>query len=85
MILTAQNILCHEKLDITIEPGVTIVSGKNSAGKTSIATMIAALAAHHINPKGLPTTQFKSYVKGKALFANASMNGVTWRPALEDH
>ena len=46
--LTIQNLFNIEVLEIDFHPGPTLVTGKNSSGKTSLAKILAALSLIHI-------------------------------------
>ena len=86
MKLSISNILLHEHLEIDLHPGVNIVTGQNSAGKSSVAVALAALAAQEANPMHLPATDRKLYLRdgshdGQASLTVTSQNyGLCWSP-----
>lgn len=80
MRLTIRNILGCEYFSAEFNPGPVYVYGPNSSGKTSLATAIAAVAAHEANPLGLPSGSKKEYVTLGATEGSAGLDGarVTW-------
>ena len=78
--LRVDSVLCHTALGIDFQTGVTLVTGKNTSGKTSLARILAALTAHDPNPAHVSATQGKVYVQDGVLEGQASLDEVTWRP-----
>ena len=78
--LQVDSVLCHASLTVDLTPGCTLVTGKNTAGKTSLARIIAALAAHDPNPAGVNATQGGVYVLDGVLEGQARLDEVVWRP-----
>lgn len=73
MRLHIENLLAHQDRHIDIAPGVTLVTGQHSAGKTSIATVLGALAAHEGNPMGLSAAERKAMVTDGASEGHARL------------
>ena len=65
--LQVDSVLCHAALSEEIMPGVTLVTGKNTSGKTSLARILAALTAHDPNPAHVSAAQTKVYVQDGVL------------------
>ena len=63
MKLTIENLLIHEHLEIDLQPGVNVVTGTNSAGKSSVALTLSALAARHANPAQLGPNEYRDYIR----------------------
>ena len=80
MELSINNILGIKEANIDFKPGSTLITGKNSSGKTSIYTVLAALLAHESNPKGVSAAYQKFYVHDDAQEGYAAMGKVTWQP-----
>ena len=78
--LHIENLFCHEALDVELNPGVNLVTGKNTTGKTSLAMIIAALAAHYDNPASVSATSKKAYIRDGNLEGVAMMDGIKWTP-----
>ena len=79
--LEIRNIFCFEALDFQIAPGRTLITGPNSAGKTSIARILGAVTAHHSNPAGLSAAVMKTYLRDGSIEGHARIDGgATWRP-----
>lgn len=79
--ISVSNLLCFNSLVLRIDPGVTFIRGPNSAGKSSAAAIIAALAAHNSNPLGLSAAAGKAYVRDGAHAGTASLDEeVRWEP-----
>ena len=78
--LHIENLFCHEALDVELLPGVNLITGKNTSGKTSLAMIIAALAAHYDNPASVSATSKKAYIRDGNLEGVAMMDGVKWTP-----
>ena len=77
-----KNILCFSgETEVKFEEGLNIVSGQNSAGKSSIATIIAALASHHDNPASISSRLKQSYITDGSDEGYAQLdNEVRWSP-----
>ena len=84
MQLLIENILSHGEKSVEFNVGPTLVTGKNSSGKTNILAIIAALTAHNANPKSLAATNSKMYVKDGATEGSASLGdgdtAIEWSP-----
>jgi len=78
--LRVDSVLCHAALDVDLEPGVTLITGVNSSGKTSIARILAALTAHDENPAHISVGNKKAYVQDGSLEGQARLGEVVWRP-----
>ena len=78
--LTVNSVLCHAQFSHEFSPGITLVTGKNTSGKTSVARIMAALTAHDSNPAHVSATQGKLYVQDGALEGEARLDDVVWRP-----
>ena len=75
-----QNLLCYKDETFDLDLGVTLITGKNATGKTSLARILAALVSGNGNPAGLDATQKKAYVLDGAHEGQAEMKEVIWRP-----
>ena len=53
MKLEIENVLGHGYFEAEFEPGVTLVTGHNASGKTSLMLCLAALATHNANPANI--------------------------------
>ena len=73
--LSIRNVLAHETLDIPLAPGRTLVTGQNSAGKTSFARALAAVVCHKTNPAGLSAALAKSYLKDGSIEGFVEIDG----------
>ena len=80
MKFTAKDVLGCESVSHDFEPGVTLVCGPNSAGKTSVATALMALVTHESNPKSLSTARLSNYLRIGARSGMASLGDVKWMP-----
>ena len=84
MKLTIENLLIHEHLEIDLQPGVNVVTGENSAGKSSVALTLSALAARHANPAQLGPNEYRDYIRDGSKEGQATLDtlkGVlTWNP-----
>lgn len=87
--VTLVNMFCHGHLMFEVEPGkVTLITGKNSTGKTGIATTLAALASGEANPLKLASHSVKAYIQDEKKTGEASLTYskygnepvVTWSP-----
>ena len=83
MKLEIENVLGHGFFEADFEPGVTVVTGRNASGKTSLMLCLAALAAHNSNPAGISGTAKKNYVRDGARTGEARMDGRVWEPGKE--
>ena len=67
-----------------IEPGVTVVAGKNDTGKSSLAIILGALVANETNPAKTDVTNFKAYIHDGAHEGEARIDSdagtIIWRP-----
>ena len=79
-LLTIENLFNYEDFEYPINPGITLITGKNSAGKTNIASTIAALVAHYNNPLHLDAGSLKAYVMDGQQEGMASLGDITWSP-----
>lgn len=79
MHLKIENILGHQALEVDLEPGCTLVTGKHSAGKTSLAQALACLASHKL-PGGLSAAEGKFYVYDGKVEGRAALGDVVWSP-----
>ena len=80
MELKIKNVLGISSAQINFPEGPTIVTGLNSAGKTSIGRVLAAMLAHDPNPAKLSAAEKKWYIKQGEQVGFAEMNGVKWDP-----
>ena len=84
MKITVENLLCYDLLVADIEPGVTVVAGKNDTGKSSLAMIIGALVANQSNPAKADVTNFKAYIHDGAHEGEARIDSdagtIIWRP-----
>ena len=80
MKLKISNIYGFADASIEFHTGPTLVTGRNSSGKTSIAKILAALLAHDDNPSGISATSRKSYVRDGNQSGVAELDGVRWEP-----
>jgi len=78
--LRVDNLLCFEELELDLDPGVTLVTGPNSSGKSCFGLILGALAAEEPNPLGLAATSKKAYIRDGQIEGEAELDGVTWRP-----
>lgn len=82
--LIIENILSHSLTEVNIETGATLVTGKNSAGKTNFAAVVAALTSHNDNPRSLSVTQKKQYVADGSIEGAAALgegdSAIEWSP-----
>lgn len=62
MKLTVANVLKHRAFTHEFPPGITIVSGINSSGKTNVAIIMAALVTHQGNPLHLSAAERTCYL-----------------------
>ena len=77
--LTISNVLYHEDLEIEISPGATLITGENSAGKSSVARVLSSLTTHNTNPRKLSAALSKMYLRKGAVEGYASLSdGPTW-------
>ena len=77
--LTIHNVLCHEDLQITIPVGAVLITGENSAGKSSVARILAAVTTHNTNPACLSAAFAKTYLKKGCIEGTAALSdGATW-------
>ena len=76
-----ENIYGFENTEFEIHEGATLITGKNSAGKTSAANIIAALVARDGNPSHISSASRKEYIRDGAVEGIATFNDtVSWRP-----
>ena len=76
-----ENIYGFEDIEFEINEGATLITGENSAGKTSIAKIIAALVSRDGNPSHLSGASRKEYIRDGAVEGIATFNDtVSWRP-----
>ena len=80
MELSIKNILGIKEATIDFKPGSTLITGKNSTGKTSIYTVLSALLAQNNNPFHVSAADQKWYVHDDAQEGHATMGGVKWQP-----
>ena len=73
--LTVKNILGHSDLECSFAAGANLVTGPNSAGKTSIARILAAVTTHNTNPSHLSATMQKAYVRRGCSEGTARIEG----------
>lgn len=78
--LEVTNVLYHGSLSHEFRPGVTLVTGKNTSGKSSLAKIIGALVTHDANPGHVSAAATKDYVTDGALEGQARLDDVVWRP-----
>ena len=78
--LSISNLFCYAEATIDFEPGPTLITGKNSSGKTSLAYIIGALVSHSQNPAGLSAASAKAYVRDGSIEGSALLDGVEWAP-----
>jgi len=78
--LKIENLLCFERVELELSSGVTFISGSNSAGKSSLAMVLAALTAHEPNPLSLAVGARKCYVRDGQTEGLASLDDVSWSP-----
>ena len=78
--LYAENILKFQELDVEIGDGITLVVGPNSAGKSCLAAILAALTAHNSNPLHFSGAASTLYVRDGAGEGMAELDGVQFRP-----
>ena len=83
MKIEIENILGHGFFECEFEPGVTVVTGDNASGKTSVMLCLAALAAHNPNPANISGTAKKNYIRDGSKTGEARMNGRVWEPGKE--
>ena len=80
-----QNVFRYESLEFEIEPGLTLITGKNAAGKTSLSRVLATLVSGENNPSRFSGTQFGYYVRkgagdGLARLDMGEDGHIEWRP-----
>ena len=85
MDLKVHKLLNHRHLEVHLRPGVNVVTGKNSAGKTSLATILAALATETGNPLFLSAAEKSKYVTRQETEGHATLRWdgkktATWYP-----
>ena len=73
--LKIRNALSHREFECVFSPGATLVTGRNSAGKTSLCRILAALTAQTTNPAHLPATATKAYVTRGEFESWAELDG----------
>ena len=82
--LSVTNILRLQNFDCEISPGVTLVHGINSAGKTSFARILGALTAQHNNPARLSAAERKCYIYRRGSEGEAQLQAgdhfIAWSP-----
>ena len=80
MQLTIDNVLHFDSLDIDIphNGSATLITGQNSAGKTSLSKILAALVTHNTNPSHLSAALTKAYLKKGSTQGSAVFGDVTW-------
>ena len=65
--IAIKDMLRIEKAELELEPGrITVVSGQNRAGKTSIATLAGAIMSGNANPAGASKSDAKVYIRDGA-------------------
>ena len=84
--LTIENILCFgQRTEVEIAPGITIISGKNSSGKSCLTKILAALTAHNVNPAHISKTSKTKYITDGSEDGEATLETddgtVKWLPA----
>ena len=80
MKLEIKNLYGFDDAEVNLPPGPVMITGKNSAGKTSIAKIMAALLSHDDNPSHIAATQKKSYIKDGNADGYAVLDEVKWQP-----
>ena len=85
MKLIVQNVMRYESLELEIDPGLTLITGKNAAGKTSLAKILATLTSGKTNPSKFAGTQFKYYIRKGAMDGIARLDVgedgyIEWQP-----
>ena len=85
MDLTVHKLLNHRHLEVHLRPGVNVVTGKNSAGKTNVATILAALSTQTGNPLLLSAAEKSKYVTRQETEGHATLRWdgkkkATWYP-----
>ena len=83
MQLKIENILGHGYFEANFNPGVTVVTGGNASGKTSLMLCLAALAAHDGNPARISGTAKKNYIRDGSKTGEAWMEDRLWEPGQE--
>ena len=79
-----KDLLGIDHIEFDINAGVPhAIIGKNASGKTSVASIIGALACHNSNPFGVSAAQTKAYTRrgareGFAILTNGD-NEISWR------
>ena len=78
--ITVENVLGKPYFSHDFDPGVTLIHGPHSGGKSSVATAIAALVAHEQNPLDFAKGDHKLYVTVGAAEARATLGAgeVVW-------
>ena len=80
MQLTVSDVYCYDRLELQFKPGLTLVTGTNAAGKSSVARILGALTSGHTNPSHLSGGQRQAYVRDGSGDGIAQLDGIEWRP-----
>ena len=81
MRLEISNLFGIDALDVEFDDNtVTLVTGANREGKTSLALALGAVAAMDGNPLGLSAASRKAYVKDGAFEGWAELGECQWNP-----
>lgn len=78
MELRIRNLIAIEELEHEIQVGATLITGKNSAGKTSVAKVIGALASLDGNPYHLSAASSPALVQRGSTEGYAALDQVEW-------
>ena len=80
MNIRMEKVFCHRDLTLSLAPGPALITGRNSAGKTSVATAVAAVLTHENNPMGLSATAYQAYLLDGETEGHVTIGDVSWRP-----
>ena len=79
--LQIKDLFCYRQIDLNIpETGPVMITGPNSSGKTSLASIMGALFCHESNPNRLSAAHMKQYVRDGATEGYAALGDVVWTP-----
>ena len=85
MNLLIKNLYKIREANLSFPTGATLITGRNSAGKTSVSNILKAVLSQDPNPSGLPATQYQRYIRKGASEGSAELkfgedDYVVWDP-----
>ena len=90
MNLLIKNLYKIREANLSFPTGATLITGRNSAGKTSVSNILKAVLSQDPNPSGLPATQYQRYIRKGASEGSAELkfgedDYVVWEPLAKGH